>query len=155
MTIISFSFLYNRLKVSILRTFYIFKIKREMTILTKEIPYNLYHTIESMYYIDSFNMGTSFKIYDEIFASFDPSYLNKRIYNLFKNNRYYKYYDKKHIIYNPYKPEESILKVYNSHIILKSNAINPTLLINYLGSDNLFVCDFKNKDYFWLNEFVR
>ena len=126
-----------------------------MAILTKEIPYNLYKTIEGMYYIDSFNMGTSFKIYDEIFASFDPSYLNKRIYNLFKNNRYYKYYDKKHIIYNRYKPEESILKVYNSHMVLKSNVINPTLLLNYLMTDNLFVCDFKNKDYFWLNEFVR
>ena len=75
----------------------------------------------------------------------------------FQNNRHYVFNEetKTHEIHNRYKPEESILKVYRSHIILKSDAINPTMLINYLMSDNLFVCDFKNKDYFWLNEFVR
>lgn len=138
-----------------MRTFYIFRIKREMTILTKETPYNLYRTIENLYYMDNFNMGVSFKIYNDLFDTFDCSYLNKRINNLFKTNRYYIYDDDKHKIYNKYKPETSLLKVYRSHIILKSDVINPTLLVNYLMSDNLFVCDFKNKDYFWLNEFVR
>ena len=51
--------------------------------------------------------------------------------------------------------EDTILKVYKSHIIIKSNMIKPNMLFNYLGSDDLFVCDFKNKDYFWLNELVR
>ena len=138
-----------------MRTFYIFKIKRELTILTKETPYNLYHTIENLYYIDSYNMNAYEKIYHDLFDYFDPNYLNKRINNLFKNNKYYRYENDRHIIDNKYLPEESILKVYKSHILLKSNVINPTLLINYLMSDNLFVCDFKNRDYFWLNEFVR
>ena len=141
--------------VIIMRCFYIFKINREMTILTKETPYNLYKTIEGLYYLDTYDLGASYEVYDDLFLSFDPIYVNKRIYNLFKNNRYYNYIEKKHIIYNKYRGEESILKVYPSHIILKSNMINPTLLINYLNSDNLFVCDFQNKDYFWLNEFVR
>ena len=138
-----------------MRTFYIFKIKKEMTILTKEMPYNLYRTIESFYYYDNSNPSVAFKIYHDIFDTFDCSYLNKRINNLFKNNRYYQYDNDIHIINNKYRPEYSKLKVYKSHILLKSNVINPTLLVNYLMSDNLFVCDFKNKDYFWLNEFVR
>jgi len=74
---------------------------------------------------------------------------------LFNDNRFYIYENGKHMISNKYRPETTILKVYRSHIILKSDSIKPTLLINYLMSDNLFVCDFKNKDYFWLNEFVR
>lgn len=138
-----------------MRTFYIFKINKDMTILTKETPYNLYKTIEHLYYLDEYNMGVSFKVYDNIFDSFDKDYINKRLNNLFKNNRYYWYESDKHIIENKYKPENTYLKVYKSHILLKSNCINPTLLVNYLMSDNLFVCDFKNKDYFWLNEFVR
>ena len=138
-----------------MRTFYVFKIRKEMTILTKETPYNLYRTIEHLYYLDEYNMGVSFKIYNDIFDTFNKDYVNKRISCLFKNNKYYSFEDGKHIIYNKYKPETTYLKVYKSHIILKSDCINPTLLINYLMSDNLLVCDFKNKDYFWLNEFVR
>ena len=140
-----------------MRTFYIFKIKKEITILTKETPYNLYKTIENLYYMDNYDMDVSFKIYNNLFDTFNKEYVNKRIYNLFKSYRYYSYDDNNdiHRIDNKYRPEESILKVYKSHIILKSDVIKPTLLTNYLMNDNLFICDFKNKDYFWLNEFVR
>lgn len=138
-----------------MRTFYVFKIKKEMTILTKETPYNLFRTIEHLYYLDEYNMDVSFKLYNDLFDSFNKDYVNKRLNSLFKNNRYYTYENDKHTIYNKYRPETTILKVYKSHIILKSDVIKPTLLVNYLMSDNLFVCDFKNKDYFWLNEFVR
>ena len=86
---------------------------------------------------------------------FDKDYINKKINNLFKQNRYYSCDGDCHAIYNKYRPETTTLRVYKSHIILKSDVINPTLLVNYLNSDNLFACDFKNKDYFWINEFVR
>lgn len=138
-----------------MRTFYIFKIKKEISVLTKETPYSLYNTIERFYYYDNVNSEISFKIYNDIFDYFDINYLNKRINNLFKTNRYYSYLDNIHKINNKYRPENSLLKVYRSHMLLKSDCINPTLLVNYLMSDNIFVCDFKNKDYFWLNEFVR
>lgn len=138
-----------------MRTFYIFKIKKELTILTRETPYNLYRTIENLYYLDNDSMGVSFKIYNDLFDIFDKNYLDKRIYNLFKTNRYYSFENNKHLIFNKYRPETTTLKVYKSHMLLKSDVINPTLLVNYLMTDNLFVCDFKNKDYFWLNEFVR
>ena len=138
-----------------MRTFYIFKIKKELTILTKETPYNHFRTIENLYYQDNDTMGVSFKIYNDLFDLFDKDYLNKRIDNLFKSNRYYSSEGDIHKITNKYRPENSTLKVYKSHILLKSDVINPTLLVNFLMTDNLFVCDFKNKDYFWLNEFVR
>ena len=138
-----------------MRTFYIFKIKKEMTILTKETPYNLYHMIENLYYLDTVNSNVSMSIYQNIFSCFDKEYVDKRIMNLFKHNRYYHYEDGRHMIINKYRPENTYLKVFRSHIILKTDAVDPTLLVNYLMSDNLFVCDFKNKDYFWLNEFVH
>ena len=99
-----------------MRTFYVFKIRKEMTILTKETPYNLYRTIEHLYYLDEYNMGVSFKIYNDIFDTFNKDYVNKRISCLFKNNKYYSFEDGKHIIYNKYKPETTYLKVYKSHI---------------------------------------
>ena len=108
-----------------MRTFYIFKIKRELTILTKETPYNLFRTIENLYYLDNDSLGVSFKIYNDLFDLFDKEYINKRINNLFKNNRYYSRDGDIHYIYNKYRPENSTLRVYKSHIILKSDIINP------------------------------
>lgn len=137
------------------RTFYIFKIRKEMMILTKESPYNLFRTIEQLYYLDNHNLDISFQIYNDIFSSINKNYVDKKITSIFKNNRYYSFDNDKHTIYNKYKPELSLMRVYKSHIILKSDNVKPTLLTNYLKSENLFVCDFKNKDYFWLTELVR
>lgn len=137
-----------------MRTFYIFKIKKEIAILTKEIPYNLFKMIENLYYLDSSYTDLSFNLYNNLFSIIDKEYVDNRLNNLFKNNRHYEFSEGIHIINNKYKPEESYLKVYKSHIILKSNVIYPSLLVNYLSSDNLFVCDFKYKDYFWLNEII-
>lgn len=139
-----------------MRTFYVFKIKKEIGILTKENPYNLFKTINSLYYLDSYNSNLSFNMYSNLFNKIDKGYVDNKIYNLYRNNKHYKYdYEKDiHEIHNKYLKEDTILKVYKSHIYIKSNVIKPNMLFNYFNSDDLFVCDFKNKDYFWLNEFV-
>lgn len=138
-----------------MRTFYIFNIKKEMSILTHDTPYNLYRTIESLYYLDNINLGLSYKLYDQIFDSFDKEYMNVVINRIYQNNNYYYQENNRHVISNKYKPENSYLYIYRSHLLLKSNVIKPTLLTNYTNSDNLFVCDFKNKDYFWLSEVIN
>jgi len=138
-----------------MRTFYIFKINKEMTILTKDIPYNLYRTIEQIYYMEESSINVSYKLFSDLFTKLDKEYIDNYLYKLFSNNRYYTYKDGIHIYNNKYLKENSRLKVFNSHIVLKSNYIKPSLLINYLHTDNLFVVDFKYKDYFWLNELVR
>lgn len=136
------------------RTFYIFKIKKEMSALTHNTPYSLFRTIENLYYLDNINLGLSFRLYDSIFESFDKEYMNNTISKIYKDNNYYVKDTNRHMVLNKYKPENSYLYIYRSHLLLKTDAIKPTLLTNYTHSDNLFVCDFKNKDYFWLNEFV-
>lgn len=138
-----------------MRTFYIFNIKKEMSILTHDTPYNLYRTIESLYYLDNINLGLSYKLYDQIFDSFDKEYMNVVINRIYQNNNYYYQENNRHVISNKYKPENSYLYIHRSHLLLKSNVIKPTLLTNYTNSDNLFVCDFKNKDYFWLSEVIN
>lgn len=138
-----------------MRTFYIFNIKKEMSILTHDTPYNLYRTIESLYYLDNINLGLSYKLYDQIFDSFDKEYMNVVINRIYQNNNYYYQENNRHVISNKYRPENSYLYIHRSHLLLKSNVIKPTLLTNYTNSDNLFVCDFKNKDYFWLSEVIN
>ena len=57
-----------------------------------------------------------------------------------------------HIINNLYKDEISALKVKNSYILINSNK-NYTEFFNVLliENPNYFVCDFINKDYFFLS----
>ena len=44
--------------------------------------------------------------------------------------------------------------VKNSFILLKTNIINKNIR-RFLPLNELFACDFENKDYFWLEELVR
>ena len=140
--------------VIIMRTFYIFKIKKEMSILTHDTPYSLYKTIENLYYLDNINLGLSYRLYDSIFDSFNIEEVDSKVSKTFMDNNYYFKENNKHVIYNKYRPENSTLQINRSHLLLKSDSIKPTLLRNYSLDDNLFVCDFKNKDYFWLNEIL-
>ena len=136
-----------------MRTFYVFKIKKEITILLKETPYNLFKLLDEIY-LDNNRISVSFNMYNEIVDLYDKDFINERLNNLFVDYKYYSRDGDVHYIYNKYRPENTTLRVYKSYIVLKSDVIKPTLLINYLKSDNLFVCDFKNKDYFWLNDFI-
>ena len=136
-----------------MRTFYIFKIKREMKVLLKETPYNLFKILENLYCYSNIDIGVSFNIYTTVLDTFDKEDLNNRINSLFQNYKYYSNELDVHYIYNKYRPENTTLRVYKSHLLLKSDIYKPTLLVNYLMSDNLFVCDFKNKDYFWLDDY--
>ena len=133
--------------------FYIFKIKKEIMILTKDIPYYMYHMISNLKNEDYLNY--KIKECDEIFNYFNVNYLNHKINLELQGNKYYNYNGKVHMINNKYSLEHSYLKVYPEYILIKSNILHPSLLIKYLSTNNLFVCDFKNKNYYWLNRFVR
>lgn len=136
-----------------MRTFYVFNIKKEISILTKDTPYNLFKTIYNLYYIDNYSSNLSYNMFDNIFNKVNKKYIDNKINNVYKDNRHYRYNKEKdiHEIHNKYLGEDTSLKVYNSYIIIRSNMIKPSMLLNYLDNNNLFVCDFKNKDYFWLN----
>ena len=125
-----------------------------MSILTHDTPYSLYRTIENLYYLDNVSLGLSYSLYDSIFDSFNTDVLDTLVSNTFIYNSYYFKENNKHVIYNKYKPENTTLQINKSHLLLKSDSLKPTLLRNYSNDDNIFVCDFKNKDYFWLNEIL-
>ena len=54
------------------------------------------------------------------------------------------------MINNYYKNEESKLTINKAYLLLETNMIK-SAFFNDLKNKNLFVCDFENKDYFWLD----
>ena len=137
-----------------MRTFYIFKISKEMSVLLKDVPYNLYRSLEGIYLLDKANASYGKELLDNLIVPIDKLKYNKLIYDKNKDNDFYMKVGDNHKILNKYRKEETNIIVKNSHILLKTNIISKDLK-KYLPLNELFACDFENKDYFWLEQLVR
>lgn len=109
----------------------------------------MYKIIEELYYTKEYDMLISYKYYQKFAIEFNKLAINEYIYNLNKKNPNYQRDNNIHIIQNE---KYNKLTVNSSCLILKTNDIY-SIYLNDLGVylDNIFICDFKNKDYFWLD----
>lgn len=137
-----------------MRTFYIFKINREMGILLKDSPYNLFKSLEDIYLLDKSNISLGKDLLDQLIVPIDRVKYNKIIYDMNKDNDFYMKSGDMHKIINKYRKEETTIVVKNSHILLKTNIISRDIK-KYLPIEAMFACDFSNKDYFWLEQLIH
>lgn len=136
-----------------MRTFYIFRINKEMEILLKDSPYNLFKSLEDIYLLDKTSIGIGKDLLDQIIVPIDKMKYNKLIYELNKDNDFYMKTGDVHKVVNKYRKEQTTITVKNSHILLKTNIINRDIK-KFLPVTEAFACDFQNKDYFWLEELI-
>ena len=136
-----------------MRTFYIFRISKEMQILLKSSPYNLFKSLEDIYYLDKSDIGIGKDLLDQLVVPIDKDKYNKQIYDLNKDNDFYMKTGDTHKVINKYRKEQTVIVVKNSHILLKTNIISRDIK-KFLPITMAFACDFQNKDYFWLEELI-
>ena len=131
-----------------MRTYYIFKINKYFAYIYKRWPYKMYKIIEELYYTKDYDMLISYRYYKKFALEFNKLAINEYIYNINKKNKYYYRDNNIHILDND---NYNKLKVNKACLILKTNDIY-SVFLNDLSEylDNIFICDFKNKDYFWL-----
>ena len=131
-----------------MRTYYIFKINKYFAYIYKRWPYKMYKIIEELYYTKDYDMLISYKYYKKFAIEFNKLAINEYIYKTNKKNNNYYRDNNIHILNND---KYNKLTVNNTCIMLKTNDIY-SVFLNDLSSylDNIFICDFKNKDYFWL-----
>lgn len=103
--------------------------------------YNILYELSTMR--ECLNYGVS--LYKQLCIPFRTSilsnYLNDR-YNLSRKKVFY--------------IENSIVILKPSRIIIKSNHYMPNIIkIFNLYNRNIFVCDFKSENYFWLNDSIK
>ena len=137
-----------------MRTFYIFNINNSFCTLMKNNPYHLFKTMDDIHNFNVSDANVAYDLFNQIVDPFNKSKINNKLFKEEKDNDFYSKYKNVHRIQNKYIPEDSMLIVNNAFLMLESNILKPTFLINLKEYKNLFVCDFKNKDYFWLNELV-
>ncbi len=133
-----------------MRTFYIFEINPEFATLLKDSPYNLFKSMESIYYTNKQNIYSAFNIYEQLVHPLDKKLLNQQIYDSHKDSDIYTKFNNTHMINNFYNDEQTKLTINSSFILLKSNINRPSFFDDLKQNNNLFICDFENQDYFWL-----
>ena len=135
-----------------MRTFYIFKIKKPYAILTKNNPYNLFKTIENIYYLKPNELKIGKNIFNQLRDTLNKDNVNNNIYEYYKNRYDYTKFNNTHTIIDYYTKEKTKLIVNKTFMVIKSTKQIPTFLKSITNMDNMFVCDFVNKDYFWLDK---
>lgn len=135
-----------------MKTYYIFKINQEYYNLTKHVPYNLYMVLNG---ISRSSIKDVYSAYS-LFNSINSLFTKKDINNIFKDiskDDGYQLYENVHTFNNYFTKECTKVYVHNSYLIIRSNKEYP-IIFEYLKLvSNIFVCNFKNRSYFWLEDF--
>ena len=139
--------------VIILRTFYIFKIKKDFYNLYLNNSFSLYNVLKQLYYIKRRDIKYGFSMFNQLTDKIDKDALDRQIFIKYHKELYYSKNDNDHIINNLYKDEVSILTIKKAYILINANKNYSSFfnVIDKIGS-NYFICDFINEDYFWIND---
>jgi len=128
--------------VIILRTFYVFKLKKNYTNIAASKPNNIYIMLKSIYSYKKKDIIVAFNLFDELCSPINIEFLNKYIYDKLKNNDSYTKFKNVHMFHDYFTDEESKMSVLKSHIKIKSTKENNIFINNISYLTNLFVCDF-------------
>jgi len=137
-----------------MRQFYIFKIKEEYATLTKKNPYHLFRTLEQIYYVDQSEIHLGMDLFEKIIAPLNPRQLDIELFKKYKDNYFYTKYRNVHQLHDVYRHEKTKLIVCKTYLALESSVPRPTFMKDLEKENNLFFCDFENKDYFWLEKIM-
>ncbi len=147
-----FLFYYHRIGDR-MRTFYIFKMKKEFVSLYQNSPGSLYNVLKHLYYMKRHEMSYGFNLFQQLTEKIDKNKLDREIYIKYHDEMVYSKNHDEHIINNLYKDEISILIIKSTYILINANRNYSSFftILESLG-DEYFICDFVSQDYFWIND---
>ena len=133
-----------------MRVYYLFKINDSFSKLYYNKTYYLYKMLEQISLSSKNDFIISYRLFEQMAIPYNKADVNSSIYRKFCFDEKYKKTLNKHVLDN--KVEKTKLTVYNTYIKIKTNK-NITEFFKVLSNEeNIFVCDFNNKDYFWLSK---
>ena len=130
-----------------MRKYYLFIIKKEFANVYRNNADILYKTLENLYFIkrENFNYGVS--LYAQLCQTFNVDILT----NYFDHQPLLKQQNNKYLFRN--KNEVLIIKIRPSCCNVITNMNFPSIFKTFdYYCKEIFVCDFENKDYFWLSK---
>ncbi len=135
-----------------MRTYYLFKINESFSILYLNKTFYLYKMLEQISLSSKTDFIISYRLFEQMAVPFNKTKINATLYKYYEYDESYSKTLNKHILDN--NIEKTKLTVYNTYIKIKTNK-NLTDFFNRINEvENIFVCDFVNKDYFWLDKVI-
>lgn len=133
-----------------MRVYYLFKINDSFSKLYYNKTYYLYKMLEQISKSSQNDFIISYRLFSQMATAYNKVEINGNIYKAFEYNDKYMKTLNKHILNDGV--EKTKLTVYNTYIKIRTNQ-NLTSFFKVLNKEkNIFVCDFNNKDYFWLSK---
>lgn len=133
-----------------MRVYYLFKINDSFSKLYYNKTYYLYKMLEQISKSSQNDFIISYRLFSQMATAYNKVEINSNIYKVFEYNDKYMKTLNKHILNDGV--EKTKLTVYNTYIKIRTNQ-NLTSFFKVLNKEkNIFVCDFNNKDYFWLSK---
>ena len=136
-----------------MRTYYAFIIKDSLMHFYSKKPYSLYKILEQIYRLKNNDIVLGYRLLEQVTEPFGTRKTDKFIYKKHLNELEYSRLDDGHMIKNLYSEEITFLKVFHSHVRIKTNN-NYSSFFNSIQEydENIFICDFENQDFFWANK---
>ena len=125
-----------------MRTFYIFKLNKDYTLVANKKPENIYILLKSIYSYNKKDILVAFDLFNEICLAINIEFINKYIYDKLKKEEEYTKFKNIHMYNNFFTNETSKMSVLKSHIRIKSNKSDNIFIKNIKDITDLFVCDF-------------
>ncbi|MBQ6323685.1 MAG: sporulation inhibitor of replication protein SirA [Bacilli bacterium] len=139
-----------------MKTYYIFKIKKEFVNLYKDTPSVLYNILKNIYYLEREEADYGYNLFKQLTIPLNKNKLDRDIFLKFHQDIPYSKRKNTHYINNLYRNEISRLTINNSYLKLEVEQNFSTFFkILEEESDDLFACPFKKVDFFFLNEYNR
>lgn len=136
-----------------MRTYYAFIIKDSLMHFYSKKPYSLYKILEQIYRLKNNDIVLGYRLLEQVTKPFGSRKTDKFIYKRHFDELEYSRLDDGHMIKNLYSEEITFLKVFNSHIRIKTNNdFSPFFNSIKEYNENIFVCDFESQDFFWVNK---
>ena len=136
-----------------MKVYFIFDIKNEFKKLYEGNERILFSILKQIYYLDKSELIFGYNLFSQLTNGIPKSKIDQKIYIDFHQDIPYSKKGHTHYINNLYKDEISRLEVKRSYIKLETEQPSSTffsILENY--SENLFFCEFKQQDYFFITE---
>ena len=134
-----------------MKVYFIFDIKEEFIRLYTGNEYVLYSILKQIYYLDKNDLSFGYNLFNQLTNKINKQELDKKLFIQFHQDIPYSKKGQTHYINNLYKDEISRLIIKRSYIKLESEQNFSTffsVLKNF--SNNFFVCNFTDLDYFFL-----
>ena len=134
-----------------MKVYFIFDIKKEFKNLYKGNERVLYNILKQIYYLEKNEVEYGYNLFNQLINKINKNDLDRKIFIKYHQDIPYSKRNQTHYINNLYKDEISRLTIKSSYMRLeveKNSKAFFEILSNF--SENYFVCDFKNHDYFFL-----